>query len=165
MTLPTHAIVGAAAASLFPQAPIVAFIAGFVSHLVIDAIPHWNEGRMLRSLRVDANDPLNADMELGKSFLLDLIYLGSESAIGLAVGIGIFCFWLFHVSPIVILLGVIGGLLPDALHFVYFKTHSRVLKPFESFHSRIQKEFPNPIFLGTEVLLVILVVTTLTVLR
>ena len=165
MTLPTHAIVGAAAASLFPQAPVAAFIAGFVSHLVIDAIPHWNEGRMLRSLRVDPNDHLNADMELGKDFLLDLAYLGSETAFGLAVGIGIFCFWLFHVSLLVIFLGVIGGLLPDALHFVYFKTHSRILKPFESFHSRIQKEFPNPILLGTEVLLVFVIVGTLTVLR
>jgi hypothetical protein len=154
MTLTTHAVVGAAAASLFPQQPIAAFAAGFVSHLLIDAIPHWQDGStMLRSLRTDPRDPLKTDMILGKKFLLDLVYLGSEAGAGLALAVGIFCFWLFHLPLIVIFFGVCGGLLPDALHFVYFKTRSKLLEPFERFHIWIQREYPSPLFLSVEALL------------
>ena len=42
MILTTHAIVGGALASLFPTHPITAIAAGFASHFVIDAIPHWD---------------------------------------------------------------------------------------------------------------------------
>ncbi|MDH2348696.1 hypothetical protein [Bradyrhizobium sp. SSUT77] len=40
MILSTHAIVGGAIASLIPDQPALAFVAGIVSHFVIDAIPH-----------------------------------------------------------------------------------------------------------------------------
>jgi hypothetical protein len=42
MILSTHAIVGAALASLMPSHPIAAFAAGFASHFVIDSTPHWD---------------------------------------------------------------------------------------------------------------------------
>jgi hypothetical protein len=42
MTLTTHALLGAAAASLFPASPALAFAAGFASHFAADALPHWD---------------------------------------------------------------------------------------------------------------------------
>jgi hypothetical protein len=48
MILSTHAIVGGAIASLFPSHPILIAAAGFTSHLVIDAIPHWDYPLYLR---------------------------------------------------------------------------------------------------------------------
>jgi hypothetical protein len=40
--LSTHAIVGAAIASFLPSHPTTAFVLGFGSHFVLDAIPHWD---------------------------------------------------------------------------------------------------------------------------
>ena len=42
MILSTHAVVGAALASLMPSHPIAAFVAGVASHFVIDSTPHWD---------------------------------------------------------------------------------------------------------------------------
>ena len=42
MILSTHAIVGAAIASFLPSHPTTAFVLGFGSHFVLDAIPHWD---------------------------------------------------------------------------------------------------------------------------
>ena len=54
MTLATHAVVGAAAASLIPTHPFLGFIAGFVSHFAIDAIPHWEYS--LASAKIDKDN-------------------------------------------------------------------------------------------------------------
>jgi hypothetical protein len=40
MILTTHAVVGAALASFVPSHPATAFVLGFASHFVLDAIPH-----------------------------------------------------------------------------------------------------------------------------
>jgi hypothetical protein len=48
--LSTHAIVGGAIASLISSHPLLAAVAGFTSHFVIDAIPHWDY--RLRSIAV-----------------------------------------------------------------------------------------------------------------
>src|SRR5260370_42631939 len=42
MILSTPAIVGAAIASFLPSHPTTAFVLGFASHFVLDAIPHWD---------------------------------------------------------------------------------------------------------------------------
>jgi len=156
MTLTTHAIVGGAAgaavaaATSNPWGLLGGFIAGFASHLIIDAIPHWNEGVvMLRSLR-NPLDKLKRDLEMGRDFAYDVVYLGGESLLGLLVAWGWFSFGFFHFSPWAILLGTVGGLLPDALHLVYFKTRAWGVTQFEEFHSGLQHESTNIWYLGTE---------------
>ncbi len=152
MTLTTHAIVGAAAASFFPTMPYAAFAAGFASHLLIDSLPHWDEGSaVLRSMRIDPQG--RRDMKIGKSFVLDLLYLAAESFVGLAAGILFFSVWL-QVPLAIVLVGVVAGLLPDALHFVYFKTRSVLLRDFERFHAYIQHEYTNKLYLLVEAALV-----------
>jgi len=158
MTLTTHALVGAAAASFFPAHPYVAFAAGFVSHLAIDALPHWDEGSyMLRSVRVTGAGKTDRDMVIGKDFISDFTYLGFESLVGILAAVFIFFGWL-HAPLAIVLVGAVAGLLPDAMHFIYFKTRSILLTDFERFHSYIQREHTNKRYLFVEVTLVVGVV-------
>ena len=68
MTLTTHAIFGAGLASLMPEHPVAAFIAGFASHFVLDAIPHWDYAILSESV----------DPNFGKKIIVDrtLILVG-----------------------------------------------------------------------------------------
>ena len=133
MTLTTHATVGAIAASLFPEHPVIAFAAAFASHLAIDAIPHWDY--KLASVTSDKNDRLNStDMKLGRLFIYDLMRIGTDALFGLIISF-VLLFYLFHrATPLIILLGVIGGIAPDPLQFVYWKTKSKILRPLQQFH-------------------------------
>ncbi|MFH1170506.1 MAG: hypothetical protein V1704_03015 [Candidatus Vogelbacteria bacterium] len=122
MILATHAITSAALAALMPDQPILAFTAGVASHFLLDAIPHWDYD--LRSSRKDENNPLNNDMIIGRDFWFDLIKLGADTFLGLALGWLFFHqFFLDHGSLglLTFAAGAIGGLLPDALQFAYFK--------------------------------------------
>jgi hypothetical protein len=49
-----------------------------------------------------------------------------------------------HVPLLIILLGVIGGVLPDALQLLYFKTRSPFLTPLQRFHIWIQEGKDRP---------------------
>ncbi|KKT77753.1 MAG: hypothetical protein UW74_C0034G0008 [Candidatus Giovannonibacteria bacterium GW2011_GWC2_44_8] len=138
MTLTTHAIIGATAAQLFPTRPVLAFSAGFASHLVIDSLPHWDYA--LFSLKRDIKNPLNNDMAIGKNFVLDLMRISLDAFLGLLLSFFIFYYFLHTLPATLVLAGVIGGLLPDFLQFVYFKTRSNVLAPLQKFHIWIQEE-------------------------
>jgi hypothetical protein len=164
MTLTTHAIVGAAAASLFPEQPVLAFVAGFASHFAIDAIPHWDYKMLSKKINGDEARarPLEQDMVLGKHFLLDLVRIGSDALFGLLLSVGIFYFWLFHIPFLIVAVGAIAGILPDPLQFVYFKTRSKLLEPLQTFHQWIHgyRVKTNPLMgWGMQVLLVALVLT------
>ncbi|MDE1924654.1 MAG: hypothetical protein KGH79_00530 [Patescibacteria group bacterium] len=141
MTLTTHAIVGAAAASLFPAQPIAAFAAGFASHFAIDAIPHWDYEPA--SAVKDKHNPLATDMIIGKAFFEDLAVIAGDALLGLALSVLIFNAWLFHVPLLIVVIGVVAGILPDPLQFLYYKTRSKILEPLQRFHQWIQK--PSPI--------------------
>ena len=82
MTLTTHAVVGAAAASLFPEHPYLAFAAGFASHFAIDALPHWEYGHYLRSMQWDPAQGMHTDMRLGKDFVRDLAIIAGDALLG-----------------------------------------------------------------------------------
>ena len=122
MILATHAITGVALATITPDQPILAFTAGVVSHFLLDAIPHWDYE--LRSKRENENNPLNNDMIIGRDFWFDLIKLGADTFLGLVLGwLFFYSFFIGHGSLglLTFTAGAIGGLLPDALQFAYFK--------------------------------------------
>ncbi len=132
MTLTTHAIVGAAAARLFPQHPVLAFSAAFASHFLIDAIPHWDYS--LRSYKRDESNHLNNDMSTsGLNFVLDLLDIGFDLFLAMFLPFLIFGSVIFSESFIV-LCGIIGGVLPDALQFVYMKFRHEPLVSLQKFH-------------------------------
>lgn len=118
MTLTTHATVGAAAALLFPTNPAGAFTAAFTSHFLIDAIPHWDY--KLASFTRDPNDYRSQKLTLGWHSLKDAAKLGSDCLLSLIIPL-----LLFHTLPMfsytIALLGIVGGVLPDALQLIYFK--------------------------------------------
>jgi len=140
MTLTTHALVGAAAASLFPGNPVLAFSAGFVSHFAIDALPHWDYGEYASSWEKDRNNPINSRFVIDKKFFKkDFLLFCADALIGLTLSVFVFCVWYFHLPPFIISLGACAGLLPDALGSVYLTTHWPLLRPLQKFHIWVQK--------------------------
>ncbi len=135
MTLTTHAVVGASAAELFPEHPLLAFIAGFTSHFLIDAIPHWDY--RLLSGHIDEKNPLNSDIVVThKHFPYDLVRVAGDAFLGMLLSMLIF-------SPAngfplaVTALGAIGGILPDPLQFIYFKFRREPIRSLQRFHEWI----------------------------
>jgi len=123
MILATHVITGASIASLVPEHPAVGFIAGFVSHFILDSIPHW-EYKIPPSL---VGHEGVGKMKFDRELILGLLRIFLDLFFGLIIAFLIF-FWTkgFSVS---IFCGIIGAILPDILTAV-----SRYLK-FEPFFS------------------------------
>lgn len=134
MTLATHAIVGAAVANLVPTHPIVGFIAGFASHFIIDAIPHWHYP--MATIQHDHENEMNSDMVINRYFALDLMVVALDAALG--IFLSLFFFGPFNFSAGVLIsatfLGAIGGILPDALQFGYWKWRHQPLIALQRFH-------------------------------
>ncbi len=138
MTLTTHALVGAAAASLFPSQPVLAFAAGFASHFAIDALPHWDY-RIL-SKEQEESDRLKDNMNTKSPlFLFDLLRIGSDAVLGTVLAVVLFSFSLFHLPWWFVILGAWAGILPDPLQFVYFKLRLKFMEPLQRFHIWVQK--------------------------
>lgn len=130
MILSTHAVVGAALASLMPSQPIAAFAAGFASHFVIDAIPHWDYP--LRSISVAPR--AQNDKRLTPALLRDVTVIGFDALAGLALAIAIFA---TPATLVAILAGAVGAMLPDPLRFVHARYPYEPLASLQRFHRRI----------------------------
>jgi len=146
MTLTTHAVVGAAAASFFPEHPYLAFAAGFASHFAIDALPHWDYEEYLRSFSQKHSEPLSADMRMGNDFHRDLAIIASDALLGFVLTF--VAAWVLKISPEIALIGAGAGIYPDLLQFVYFKIRKTTLEPMlhdlQTFHVWLQKGKEHP---------------------
>lgn len=134
MILTPHAIVGASISSAFRLTPFTALVAGFVSHFVLDMIPHFDY--RLRSAKIEVSKTLDGDLIIGRPFFQDLAVMGVDCLLGLGLS------WLFFsfaggVPSSVILAGALGGVLPDALQFAYYKIDRRRLRVLQAFHMRV----------------------------
>jgi hypothetical protein len=127
MILSTHAVVGAALASLMPSHPFAAFVTGFASHFAIDAIPHWDYP--LRSISV-AQGAQN-DRRLTPALLGDLAVIGFDAFAGLALAIVVFG---APSTLVVILAGAVGAMLPDPFQFVHAHYPYEPLASLQRFH-------------------------------
>lgn len=167
MTLTTHALIGASAAVLFPEKPLEAFAAGFLSHLAIDSLPHWDY--KLHSLEWNPNKPLSADMKFGKDFLRDLRNTAGDSILGVSLSVLIFSFFIFQAPIFTVLVAAGAGILPDFLQLVYFKTRFKLLEPLQKFHIWIQEGRSLKIGwimgISLQALLVLLIITGLKIFR
>lgn len=135
MILATHAVVGTIVATTCTTNPYIAFALAFGSHFMLDSIPHWDY--KLHSFKKDPEGKLNHDMVLGKMFLFDLMRMGVDALIGAVISF-IITFYILHITSIpLICAAIIGGILPDPLQFVYWKTRSRFLLPLQKFHKWI----------------------------
>lgn len=130
MTLTTHAVVGAAVASLIPQHPVLGFCAGFASHFIIDAIPHWDYPIASSSI-----DPLQGTvMKYDGAFFLDVLRIGADALFGVLLSVRVFATTVL--LPIVVL-GAVAGILPDPLQFVYTRFRHEPLLSLQRFHEWI----------------------------
>lgn len=169
VTLTTHAIVGTAAMTATVAALgatltglTLGVAAGFASHFVIDAIPHWNEGSaILRSTTRNKHEPLEGNVIAGEYALRDFSVVSADGLLGLFLSIVIFSVWLFHVPVSTVFLGAAAGECPDALQFFYFKTRLKLMEPLQKFHHRIQIELAGVLYLSIELGLVIIIVGAL----
>jgi hypothetical protein len=93
----------------------------------------------------------------GKDLIHDIAIVLTDSMLGFALAV-LILFYFFHVPLFVVLLGAFAGQMPDGLQFVYFKTHWRWMEPLQKFHSAIQKESTNPLYLLREAGLIVVVI-------
>jgi len=131
MTLTTHAIVGATLATLTPN-PILGFAIGFGSHYFLDAIPHW--AYPVASLEKDRDNSLNTKMIISKSSYKDLLVVSADGICGLLFSF-IILGGFYHHDLSMILMGALGGMLPDLLQFCYWMWKPKILKPLQKLHN------------------------------
>ena len=128
MILSTHAVVGAALATLMPSHPVAAFVAGFASHFVIDSIPHWDYSLRSRSWRAGARN----NWRISAARIRDLAVIGFDAFAGLALAVGIFG---TKANMVAVLAGAVGGMLPDPLKLVYMLYPRQPLATLVRFHN------------------------------
>jgi hypothetical protein len=133
MVLSTHAVIGAAVASIFPTHPVCGFFMGFASHFLADAIPHWHYTLATTTKDKAKRHTLDADMAINEHFLFDLMKIGGDALLGIIVAL----VFLGASQPLLFsatLLGALGGILPDGLQFVYWKWRHEPLRSLQRFH-------------------------------
>jgi hypothetical protein len=139
MILTTHAITGAALASLTPNEPLVGFSVGFLSHFLLDTIPHWDYYYTFASLKKDKNNPMNDDMLINKDFVKDILKVGLDATVGLLLAYLIFGFYMKY-SILIISCGAIGAMMPDGLTFIHMKWRHEPLTSLQRFHNWVHSK-------------------------
>jgi len=132
MILTTHAVFGAAVASLVPDHPIIGFTLGFASHFVLDAIPH--KDYELISIESDSKSKIQLINILQKKFSLlrDIIFVSLDALVGFILA---FLFFFNPAYPWIFFVGAFGSLIPDGMTFLYLIFKNKSLAAFYHFHS------------------------------
>jgi hypothetical protein len=140
MILSTHAIVGAAIASFLPSNPTIAFVLGFGSHFVLDAIPHWDYP--IRSASM--NPEIAGSMKYDRALFADMVTIGADALLGIVLALILFA---TQRIIILVLLGACAGILPDALQFAYMRFPRQPLASLQRFHqwSHTSHKLSNPL--------------------
>lgn len=126
----THAIVGAAVAGTYSTHPVIGFSLGFVSHFLVDAIPHGHYRLLSKIKSADWSDE---DMRVrSKEFVFDLLRIGLDGFLGLALAIILFSSSISVLQSV--FWGAIGGIAPDSLQFAYWKLRREPLISLQKFH-------------------------------
>lgn len=144
MILSVHAFVGAAAGRIFPN-PVVAFIIAFLSHFILDALPHWEYG--LASFSENKENPLLNKIILSRKTINDLLHTSFDFLVGAIIAILIFKNGgIFTKDSIPLIAGIFGGIFPDILQLAYFKIRRQPFTTLQKFHLRIHTKRESPIF-------------------
>lgn len=130
MILSTHSIVGAATA-VASSNPITGFIAALLSHYILDTIPHWQYN--LKSRKLSEKKDEIVDMVVGKNLFYDFLRIGIDIMFRLLISL--LFIWNGSIDNLILILsGVAGGVLPDALQFLYLKIKKEPLISIHRFH-------------------------------
>ena len=126
MYITAHAAAGAALGQFIPSIWL-AFIAGFVSHLLLDMIPHGGEWV--------------ENLKFLKTRMQRIVVVSSIDLIGVII---LTVYWINHsdISQLAPMLAAIAGsIAPDALWGLYEFTESPALKWYKKSHIKIQHLF------------------------
>ena len=160
MILSTHAIVGAAVASLMPDHPGLAFVGGMASHFAIDAIPHWDYPLRAFSVKPNTGTALRLNWSLFQDFGLVVL----DASVGLAIGLWLYATPMAETS---VLLGALGAMLPDPLQIAHRLYPREPLRTLQRFHvwMHTKRKLAWPIGIGSQLFFVVLVVLSLAAMR
>lgn len=150
MILVTHGVIGGALAhSFFLEHPVIAFVAGFFSHFVMDMIPHWDY-HMTAETKPNS---LDNDFAISRKHFVTILKILLDFSSGIILPI-----LLFPPFSRVILLGAFGAILPDILQFVYWKTKKPIY--LQKFHMWIhaKRHFKGRPLIGAPMQAVIIAV-------
>jgi hypothetical protein len=154
--LSTHAIVGAAVASLMPDHPALAFACGVASHFAIDAIPHWDYP--LRAISIKPNT--GAALKLNWFLFRDLGLIMLDACVGLGVAL-----WLYATptAEVAVLLGALGAMLPDPLQLAHRLWPREPLRTLQRFHvwMHTKRKLTWPVGVSSQLSFIVLVVLIL----
>ena len=127
MLVPVHAVIGGLIGEKLVASQILAFVFGFLSHFLLDMIPH-NDGVTLDEAQMKHKKPelyLNVAAQIATTFFILII-------------------WIYALKPIhdqAVILGMVGAVLPDALWGVYERFKIKQLKWFFNLHNYIHGFF------------------------
>ena len=124
MILASHIIISGLLGAT-TQNYFLAAVFGFVSHYIIDAIPHWDS-------YLSPEFKIRAEIKDG-SFIKEKFFWKEISKIAIDILIGLILLFIFlqnlnFVSIIAVFISVFFSVLPDALQFLYWITKWQSLK-------------------------------------
>jgi hypothetical protein len=134
MILSTHAVVGGAVASVLPSHPIIGVIAAFVSHFVVDAIPHWDYPLRSIALGPEARNQLS----WRGARLRDLTLIASDGCAGMLLAVLLFS---TPATVNIIAFAAMAAMLPDPLQFAYTLYPREPLKSLQRFHGWMHTKY------------------------
>jgi len=119
MILTPHILVGAAIASQIPN--IWGLILAFLSHFVLDFLPHFEYS--IKGIQKSEK----------KQFFRDIVKVELDFCLGMVI----FTFVAMDLSPIRVIYGLLGigaAVLPDGLLFLYYFSGGKWFKKLTEFH-------------------------------
>ena len=132
MTLTTHAVVGAGIVSLAVYNPTLGICAAFLSHFVIEAIPHWSYE--IKSQAVQPHSGITRMSFSDKNLIRDFLIIGTDGILGLVLSIFLFS---TKQNFLIVFVGACVGMLPDVLLFAYSRWPHEPLVSLQNFHEWI----------------------------
>lgn len=139
MVLTTHGVIGLATARLVgATSPAGALAAGFISHFLSDAIPHWHyPTHIFKQFKKRESRPAGTALfVLNREFFLDAASIGMDSFLGIFLPLAISYFF-FPDFLVAALCAAVGGVLPDFLQIVYYAFPESPLRYLQRFHMQI----------------------------
>ncbi|MFZ3020095.1 MAG: hypothetical protein WA051_01060 [Minisyncoccia bacterium] len=157
MVLSVHTLVGGALGAVLPVSPVASFAIGFVSHFILDAIPHSDYP--LQSLTKNADDRDKDVMSKDGRLANDLVVNGVDGILGFLI-----LTTLTYNSPALFsaILGGLGACVPDGLQFLHFMfPNNKPLEAFKKFHGIFHTPLKVEEFMEKHVVLAVLVQGTI----
>jgi hypothetical protein len=131
MILTPHAIVGAAIANIIPSEPALGFSLAFLSHYVLDTIPHKD---------YNINSFMNKNTKKVIPIFKNIWSTLSFFAIIFDFIFAIFICTIFFIrdgkSAIITMVGIIGAVLPDLFQYYYYKYKKQPFIFFQKINDR-----------------------------